>query len=151
VITEKQVREIAGSVLEGSDKFLVDLTLQPGKRITVYIDGDAGVTVDDCRDISRKIEGRLDRESEDFELTVSSPGIDHPLKNERQYRKNIGRSLNVVTTGGETIEGVLVNAGNGEIELEHPVQKSRKEIKKQNTVISVSMIKTAKVLIKFAK
>jgi ribosome maturation factor RimP len=151
VITVKQVREVAESILEGSDKFLVDLALRPGNRITVYIDGDAGVTVDDCRDLSRMMESRLDRDAEDFELTVSSPGIDHPLKSERQYRKNIGRSLNVVTEDGETLEGVLVKAGNGEIELEHPVRKPKKEIKKQNTIISVSKIRTAKVVIKFAK
>ena len=103
----EKIHDLVAEVLEGSDKFLVDFVVQPGNRFTVYIDGDHGVTIQDCQSVSRSIENNVDHEKEDFDLTVSSAGLDHPLKYERQYRKNIGQDLDVITLDGKKIEGIL--------------------------------------------
>jgi ribosome maturation factor RimP len=89
------IKELVDRHLSGTDRFLVDVLIKPGNRIYVFIDGDHGVTIDDCVKISRMLEAELDREREDFELNVSSSGADQPLRMPRQYPKNIGRSLHI--------------------------------------------------------
>ena len=85
---EEKVKEILG---EG-DLFLVEVKVSKNNNIQVFIDGDNGVKIQDCIDLSRQLEECLDRESEDFELSVLSFGLEEPLKMQRQYVKNIGRS-----------------------------------------------------------
>jgi ribosome maturation factor RimP len=150
--------EIAGKIktlieqqLEGSDKFLVDFVVKPANRIAVFIDGDQGITIDDCRMLSRAIESRFDKDQEDYELTVSSAGLDQPLKMFRQYKKNIGRDLEIIDQQGSKFEGVLVSVSDDSIELEHYAPKNKKEEKKTNTILRFSEIKSAKVIIKFGK
>ena len=137
--------------LQGTDKFLVDFVVQPANKFSVYIDGDQGVTIQDCQSLSRLIESSFDRDNEDYDLTVSSAGLDHPIRTERQYRKNIGQEIKLVTLEGNEVEGVLISVGENRIELEHPVKKPKKEIKKPNSVISFQAIKTAKIVVKFGK
>jgi ribosome maturation factor RimP len=151
VNTAEKIRVLVEEVLKESDKFLVDFVVQQGDRITVFIDGDNGVTIDDCQYLSRAIENHFDRDREDFDLTVSSAGLDHPLRTERQYRKNMGREIQVNLHEGSPVEGILVRVDTDSVELEHPVTKPKKEIQKPNTVIPFSLIKTAKIIIKFRK
>src|SRR5688572_11230920 len=89
--------------------FLIDLTITDGFKIIVTLDGDNGVTLQDCIDISRAIEHNLDREEQDFSLEVASAGVSAPLKLKRQYRKNIGRTLKV-RTADSNIEAFLSDA-----------------------------------------
>ena len=110
MIEKIKILELVNNALEGSGKFLVNLKVTPDNRIYVDIDGDNGVTIDDCIELSRAIEGQLDRDEEDFALDVSSAGADQPLKLTRQYRKNVGRELEVVTVDGERAEGTLEDA-----------------------------------------
>lgn len=110
MIEKIKVLELVNQALEGSDKFLVSLKITPDNRIYVDIDGDNGITIDDCIELSRAIESQLDREEEDFALDVSSAGADQPLKLTRQYRKNIGRDVEVVYLDGEKVEGDLTAA-----------------------------------------
>jgi len=107
MITETQVRSIAEEGLSGTDKFVVDVLVKSTNKIMVFIDSESTLTIDDCRTLSRFIEGRFDRETEDFELQVSSPGIDKPLKDIRQYKKHIGRKVEVVTQEDKKITGSL--------------------------------------------
>ena len=137
--------------LEGTDRFLVEATVQPGNRLLIFIDGDSGVSIDHCNELSRHIEGQFDRTMEDFDLTVSSSGLDRPIKFLRQYRKNIGKELVINPIAGEPVSGILVNADESGIELEHPLKNPKKEIKKENTKLSFEEIKTAKIIIKFGK
>ena len=95
----------------GLGLFLVSVSVSPKNEIKVYMDGMQGVDIDDCVEMSRYIEGHLDREEEDFELTVSSAGLDQPLRVPAQYKKNEGREAKVVTAGGETLKGVIESAG----------------------------------------
>ena len=111
VMIEKiKVLELINAVLDGSEKFLVNLKITPDNRIYVDIDGDHGVTIDDCIELSRAIEQGLNRDEEDFSLDVSSAGVDQPLKLRRQYVKNVGRTLEVVLHGGHTEVGELTAA-----------------------------------------
>ena len=121
--------------------------------IKIVIDGDEGVMVDDCVFISRAIEHNLDRELEDFSLEVTSAGASSPLVNIRQYKKNLGRNLKVITNE-ETVEGKLTNTSPEAIVLEwkarepKPIGKGKVTVQKQAT-IAYQDIKEAKVLIKF--
>lgn len=147
----EKIHDLVEKVLEGTDIFLVELIVLPGNKFIVYIDGDHGVTIQDCQSINRSIVGNFDRDKEDFELTVSSAGLDHPLKSERQYKKNIGQDLNVITLDGNKVEGTLAGVSDHDIEIEHRVKNPKKEIQKPNTIVSFSQIKTAKIIIKFGK
>lgn len=150
MITKEVLTDLVNSQLEGTDKFLVDITVQPGNKIFVYIDGDRSINISDCQQLNRALEGTLDRETEDFDLTVSSYGVDRPLKNSRQYAKNTGRELEIVLEDGTKMAGILIAANEEGIELEHPVKK-KKEIKKPNSVIKFEEIKTGKIILKIGK
>jgi ribosome maturation factor RimP len=151
MISKKTVEEIIEEILAGTDKFLMEVVVQPTNRIFVYLDSDTSITIHDCQEISRIIESRLDRDNENYDLTVSSYGIDSPLKLLRQYRKNIGKEINLFTNEGKTINGVLVKIDENSLELEHPVKNQKKEIKRENTHLPLSEIKTAKLIVRFEK
>jgi ribosome maturation factor RimP len=151
MISKKTVEEIIEEILAGTDKFLMEVVVQPTNRIFVYLDSDTSITIKDCQEISRIIESRLDRDNENYDLTVSSYGIDSPLKLLRQYRKNIGKEINLFTNEGKTINGILVKVDEDSLELEHPVKNQKKEIKRDNTHLPLSEIKTAKLIVRFEK
>ncbi|MDG5490747.1 ribosome assembly cofactor RimP [Psychroserpens sp. SPM9] len=136
------------------DLFLIDFEVLSDNTIKVIIDGDNGVLVEDCMFISRAIEHNLDREEQDFSLEVLSAGATAPLVNKRQYKKNVGRTLNVKTTTSETIEGTLTQANQDTIQLEwktrepKPVGKGKVTVKKQ-AEIAYDTISKAQVVIKF--
>jgi ribosome maturation factor RimP len=146
MIEKIKILELVNGALEGSDKFLVNMKITPDNRIFVDIDGDNGVNIDDCIALSRAIESQLDRDAEDFELNVSSAGADQPLKLTRQYRKNVGRDLEVVTLDGERAEGTLEDASDDGIVIRtHGTKKEPSETLR----FAYRDIKSAKVMIKF--
>jgi len=151
MISKETIQPMVEDIFTGTDRFLVDVVIQPANRIYIYFDSDTSITISDCQEISRAIENNLNRDYEDYDLTVSSSGIDRPLKMLRQYKKNIGKELDVVTTDGKTIAGILVNVEDDIVELDHPVKKPKKEIKRENTRLPISEIKTAKLIVKFGK
>jgi len=138
---------------ENPSLFLVNLTIGADNGIKVVLDGDEGVSLQDCMDVSRAIEHNLDREEEDFSLEVTSAGATSPLTLPRQYNKNIGRKLQVRTTSGE-LEGTLVEASENSITLEwkarepKPVGKGKVTVQKKQE-IAFSDIQQAKVKLKF--
>ncbi|MBR1851287.1 MAG: ribosome assembly cofactor RimP [Bacteroidales bacterium] len=146
MIEKAKIIEIAKSWLDGSDKFLVGVKVTPANKIYVDIDGDNGVTIDDCIELSRAIEKSLDRDVEDFELNVSSAGADSPLKFPRQYRKNVGRRLEVVDLDDERCEGRLAEVTDGGFVLEVP--GSRKQPARRLD-LKFDDVKSARVLIDF--
>lgn len=93
--------------LKDSPNYLVDIYIDAGNSITVEIDNDNGVDIDDCVELSRHIESKLDRDSEDFELTVTSVGLTSPFKSSRQYRKYEGKEIEVLSKKGTKLTGVL--------------------------------------------
>ncbi|MCR4659011.1 MAG: ribosome assembly cofactor RimP [Bacteroidales bacterium] len=146
MIEKVKIIEIVKNLLEGGDKFLVGVKVTPDNRIFVDIDGDNGVTIDDCIELSRSIEDQLDRDVEDFELTVSSAGADSPLKLLRQYRKNVGRDLIVETDDGERLEGTLAQAGDETATLHLPGTKKQPP---HDVELRYDEIRSARVAIKF--
>ena len=107
MITEQQIRNLVEEKITETGHFLVDISVSSTNAIAVEVDHVNGVPVLDCIQISRYIESNLDREVEDFELKVSSPGLDKPLRVTEQYQKNIGRGVQVVMLDGSKQEGVL--------------------------------------------
>lgn len=150
---EKVTNLLEEGLLENPSLFLVDLSISEGYKITVTLDGDNGVTLQDCIDVSRIIENNLDREEQDFSLEVASAGVSTPLKLVRQYKKNIGRTLKV-KTAAETIEAKLEAATEESITLSWTAREPKKIGKGKETVehqreIPYSEIKEAIVIIIF--
>ena len=146
MVEKIKILELVNGALEGTDKFLVNLKITPDNRIFVDIDGDNGVTIDDCIALSRAVESQLDRDEEDFELNVGSAGADMPLKLPRQYRRHIGRELAVDTFDGEHLTAELTACDdNGITLLTHGTKKSAPEEHR----LAFSDIKRACVVIKF--
>lgn len=128
--------------------FLVQLKISADNRIFVDIDGDNGITIDDCIELSRYIESHLDREVEDFELNVASAGADSPLRLPRQYKKNVGRKLEVTMLDGEKMEGTLTAADDDTMTLQEAPRK-KKDPMPEPEVLKYADIKVAKVVIEF--
>jgi ribosome maturation factor RimP len=150
MITEAKVMKLIEAHLAGGELFLVDLIIKPGNQISVFIDGDHGVTIEGCRGINHYLNESLDRDTEDFDLTVSSAGADRPLKLPRQFKKNIGKALDVVTKTGEKISGLVLKADESGIELEiAPVKKTKKDKEIKIMSLNFSDIKSAKEVITF--
>lgn len=154
MIFKEKVEALVNQVLaEKSAVFLIDLKISDSQKITVTLDGDNGVSLQDCIDMSRAIENDLDREEHDYSLEVASAGVSTPLKLVRQYKKNIGRVLKVKTVT-ETIEAKLENVNDDFITLTWSAREPKKIGKGKETVekkaeIPYSDIKEAIVTIIF--
>ena len=110
-------KELANCLKNREDLFLIDLDIALDNSIKIIIDGDKGVSVDDCMYVSRFIEQSIDRDKHDFSLEVSSSGALTPLSSIRQYIKNIGRTLFVRTTNDKEYEAKLIDADSNQISL----------------------------------
>lgn len=110
MIEKTTVCQVVDEWLQGKDYFLVDVTVTPDDRIVVEIDHKDGVWIEDCVELSRYIESRLDRDTEDYELEVGSAGIGQPFKVLQQYINHVGSEVEVLTRDGRKLQGVLKNA-----------------------------------------
>ncbi len=110
MIEKANILGLAEDGLIGTDKFPVEVQVKGSNIITVLIDSDTGVTIDDCIRLSKYIESKLDRDADDFELRVSSFGADNPLKMKRQYKINVGRELKILLNDETIITGKLKSA-----------------------------------------
>lgn len=152
-LKEQVEKLLAEAFEENNSLFLIDLTITPDNQIKVIIDGDNGVSVNDCIAVSRKVENNLDRDEVDFSLEVTSAGATEPLQQIRQYKKNVGRKLQVKTES-EKFEGNLTDASDSEIVLHwkarepKPIGKGKVTVKKE-AVLVYSAIVEAKVMITF--
>ncbi|WP_299175053.1 ribosome assembly cofactor RimP [uncultured Allomuricauda sp.] len=153
MLREKVKSLLSKALEENPSLFLIDFMITNDNTIRVVLDGDEGVNLQDCMNISRAIEHNLDREEEDFSLEVTSAGAASPLELPRQYKKNIGRKLKV-RTGEEELEGNLTQASEESITLEwkarepKPVGKGKVTVQKKRD-IPFSEIHEAKVILKF--
>ncbi len=151
---EKVKKLLEQALEENKSLFLIDFSISESNQIKVVIDGDHGVTVNDCIAISRAIEHNLDREETDFSLDVASSGVSEPLSIPRQYKKNIGRKLKVKTQDQKTFEGTLSKADDKKIELQwkarepKPIGKGKITVQKE-VVLDYKNIVEAKVMITF--
>ena len=127
------------AVAENPELFLVDWSISPSNKIEVLVDGDNGLPIDEVVRISRHIEHNLDRESEDFALTVSSPGVTRPLETPRQYKKNLGRRLEVQTKENQ-YKGVIVEVDETSVTLEWKAREPKPIGKGKHTVTKTEKI-----------
>jgi ribosome maturation factor RimP len=150
-----KVQELINAALaERPELFLVDFSINDANKISINLDSDQGVNLQDCIDVSRAIENQLDREEQDFSLEVASAGVSSPLKFIRQYKKNIGRTLKVKITDSADIEAKLVAADEEKITLEWQAREPKKIGKGKETVdkkaeILYQNIKEAIVIVSF--
>lgn len=150
---EKVTALLEAALKQNTSLFLLDLNISETNQIRVIIDGDDGVSVQDCMDVSRAIEHNLDRDEVDFSLEVLSAGVSEPLTLVRQYKKNLGRKLKVKTQT-DIVEGDLVSVTEDEVTLQwkarepKPVGKGKVTVQKE-AVIPYTNIVEAKVMITF--
>jgi ribosome maturation factor RimP len=154
LITKEHILTLANSHLKDSDIFVTGIKIGSDNHINVYIDGDKGVTIKDCVELSRAIESRLDRSKEDFALDVSSHGATTPLILPRQYKKHIGREMEIRLTDGTKAEGSLVSTDDKELKLQYSVRENKPVGKGKITVVKEqtirhSDIKEAKIKLKY--
>ena len=150
-----KVEQLVQEFLETrKDLYLVDLKISAGDDITVILDGDGGLSLQDCLDASRAIEFNLDREEHDFSLQVMSPGLSEPLKFPRQYKKNMGREIDVLLMNDEKIQGEITAVDEESVTLtlryRRPkfVGKGKEDVVEEKQIL-FSEIRKALVIIKF--
>ena len=134
MINKQTIISLIESHFEGSDKFIVDVKVLAGNKIEVYIDAPKHIVIADCVELSRFIEGHLDREKEDFELQVSSPGATESFKVLDQYRKYKETKVKVVTKDGKKYEGVLKEANDDTFVIEE-TRREKKIVGKGNQTV----------------
>ena len=153
MITKEQITNLANEALSGSDRFVVDITVSRSNVINVYIDADSSVTIDHCVELSRHIEGNLDREIEDYELSVSSAGIDYPLLKHRQLNKYIEKDLEITNNEGSKKLYKLLSFTEEQIKVQEAtvkiLGKLRKVVYAEPSELSFKDIKEIKPYINF--
>ncbi len=154
MISEMNIKALAEQKIGGTALFLVDVKVKPANKIEVFVDGPNHISVDECVSISKHIEAGLDRDKEDFELTVSSPGIDQPFKVINQYQKYNGKEVSTLKKDGIKIIGKLIGANENEIQIEtkktERAEKGKgKQIIIENITIQLNQIKETKLILPF--
>ena len=131
---KEHLEVLLNPMLEEGSFFLVDIIIKPSKvsqKITILIDSDEGITIQECTSISRRLAKQLEELevfTEPYTLEVSSPGLDQPLILTRQYLKNIGRNLKVTLRTGEAVSGTLIEANEEAIKLQLPMPKKKSKV-----------------------
>ena len=135
MIKKETIISLISEHFEGTDKFLVDIKILKGSVIEIYIDSPNHILIADCVALSRFVEGNLDRDKEDFELQVSSPGATESFKVVAQYKKYIGTKVKVVTKEGVKHEGILKTANDNEFVIEETRSEKKAVGKGNHTVV----------------
>ena len=154
MIDKNVVRNLVEEWLKDKEYFLVDVEISPDDRIVVEIDHADGVWIEDCVELSRYIEDRLDRDEEDYELEVGSAGLGQPFKVPQQYVNFIGKNVEVLDNEGKKVKGVLKNVDGNDFTVTVS-EKVRQEGKKRPVMMDVDHtyqmdnVKYTKYLISF--
>jgi ribosome maturation factor RimP len=152
-MTDKaKIEKLVSEFIRGTDLFLVAVKVSATGRITVLADRKGGITIEECAELSRFIEKNLDREAEDFELMVSSPGIDMPFLVPEQYYKCEGKQVEVVDSTGKKYSGILKNVTTGGFELETAERKKNvkgKAVEKREVSFNYEQVKSAREVLSF--
>jgi ribosome maturation factor RimP len=144
---KEYIKELAEGFAKETGLFLVGVRVSSSNRITVLADKNEGITIDECAALHRHIESHLDREKEDFELQVSSPGLDSPFQVLEQYLKNEGKKIEVVDTEGSKLTGILRNVTPGGFELEAEVKVKGKQKELKEISFNFDQVKSARVIL----
>ena len=148
MIDKESVLTVTQDALEqlGNDElFIVEVNVRPDNEIEIILDSDSSVSVDECIEISRLVESKFDRDTEDFSLTVSSSGIGQPLKILRQYLKLAGQSVEVVLNDGTKILGTLETADAESITVSYPEKRTVEGKKRPEKVVVTRQLPLSEV------
>jgi ribosome maturation factor RimP len=147
MIEKQNIEALVEEFVKGTGLFIVAVKVSSANRITILADKNEGITIDECAAIHRHIEMNLDRETEDFELQVSSPGLDLPFGVIEQYFKNVDRKVEVIDNEGTKLTGILKNVTEGgfELETEFKVKGKAKELK--DVSFNFEQIKSTRVIL----
>jgi len=153
MIDKVKIAELVNGKLT-DDQFLVDVTVSSGNVIHIMVDSDTNISINQIVEISRYVESNLDRETEDFELSVFSAGLSEPFRLVRQYKKNIDKEIEVLLNNGQKLTGILLKADELGIDLEVATKEKSEGSKKKELVMRVHSlgypdIKEAKKIIIF--
>jgi ribosome maturation factor RimP len=148
------VTKIVEKALEGKDLFLVKVNISRDNVIEVIVDSDNDVSIDNCMEISREIEGHLNRDEEDYELTVASAGLSSPLFTPRQYKKHLGKMIEITGKDGRRRKVQLLKIAEGHILIEEEKKEKiagtkKKQIIKDQIELAYDQIKLARAVIDF--
>ncbi|WP_100341295.1 ribosome maturation factor RimP [Mucilaginibacter auburnensis] len=152
---EKRVAELVNekiAEIERPDLFLVSVSLQSNGKLIILVDGDQGIGIGECAQISRYVGFKLEEEDvikTAYNLEVSSPGIDTPLTQARQYTKNIGRTLAIKMADGTKREGKLNGLTEDELQVEEQIKQKGKKAEAIESIIPLHQITETKVVISF--
>ncbi|MGZ2371055.1 ribosome assembly cofactor RimP [Ancylomarina sp. YFZ004] len=154
MIDKKTIQGIIEKEIENSDLYLVETKVSSNNTISVMIDSLVGVPIITCIELSRAIEGQLDREVEDFELSVSTAGIGQTFQVIQQYHKNVGKEVEILTVDGNKFNGKLLVVGETEIEVEveelvKVEGKKKKQLMTKTLTFNFEHIKSTKDIITF--
>ena len=151
MLLKDNIKEVATKKANEINGFIVDVNISTNNNIEVLFDKENGVYIDDCLSISRYIHSKIDRDVEDYSLTVCSPGLTNPLKVKEQYLKNKGKEVIIKKNDGKRMSGILKDLlSNDDVILD--VKKKVKNTKNhsiQEVVVSLKEIKETKLKIKF--
>jgi len=142
-----KIEILVNEFIEGTGIFLVAVKVSTSNRITILADTMKGITIDECVAIHRHLEKNLDRNNEDFELQVSSPGLDMPFGVIEQYYKNEGRRVEVVDNEGGRVTGRIRNVTSGGFELETEVKVKGKTSEIKEISFNFDQVKSTKVIL----
>jgi ribosome maturation factor RimP len=147
MIEKQTIQAIVEEFIKGTGLFLVGVKVSGANRITILADKNEGITIDECAGIHRQIENSLDREKEDFELQVSSPGLDLPFAVIEQYFKNDGKKVEVIDNEGVRYSGQLKNITKGGFELETELKVKGKTKELKDISFNFEQIKSTRVIL----
>jgi ribosome maturation factor RimP len=146
MIDRTRIEKLVNEFIEGTGIFLVAVKVSTPNRIIVLADTMKGITIDECAELHRYIEKYFDRNIEDFDLQVSSPGLDTPFKVIKQYYRNEGSKVEVVSTEGEKVTGKLKNVTGGGFELETEIKVKGKPGEIKDISFNFEEVKSARVV-----
>ena len=154
MITKEKIQEIIEDFVKQKDAFIVEIKVSTSNKVNIEIDSTEGFTINNCVEVSRLIESKLDREEEDFELEVASAGLSEPFRVIQQYNKNLGKDVETITKEGMKIKGLLSNVTEDGFEIEESkMVKVEGKKKKQNVIekynFAFDQVKSTKIIIKF--
>jgi ribosome maturation factor RimP len=129
MIKKEDIQQLVEDFLAGTDKFIVKISVGKENMIHIYIDGDSDVSIDDCVSLSRHIESEIDRDIEDFELSVSSSGVGEPLLHIRQFQKMINKPIEVLLKEGTKFKAMLIGLDNNNIKIAREIKTKGKKSK----------------------
>ena len=147
MIEKQKIEGLVKEFINGTGFFLVSVKVSSANRIIVLADKNGGITIDECAALHRHIEKSLDRDKEDFELQVSSPGIDIPFGVIEQYFKNDGKKVEVIDFEGSKFTGKLKNVTEGGFELETELQIKGKTKELKDISFNLEQIKSTRVIL----